>query len=82
MPCCQKTIPPLQIQPKFRAEANRMVASAEAAETIWHTPQKSAIRPDYFGSMVEMANQGLQLASVTPPSGSPGLEFSAGRRAV
>ena len=29
--------------------------------------QKSATWPNYFGSMVEMANQGLKLASVKSP---------------
>ena len=56
MPWCQKIMPPLQIQPKFRAQANRMIASAEAAEKIQHTPQKSVTRPNYLGSMVKMAN--------------------------
>ena len=67
-------MPPLQIQPKFRAEANRMITSAEAAEEVQHAPQKSATRPNYFGSMVQMANQGLELAPVTPPPGPPGLD--------
>ena len=40
MPRCQKIMPPLQIQPKFRAEVNRMIMSAEAAEEVQHMPQK------------------------------------------
>ena len=52
-----------------------MITGAEAAEEIQHMPQKSATWPDYFGSMVEMANQGLKMApSVTPPPGPPGLD--------
>ena len=56
-----------------------------------YAAKKSATGPNYFGSMVEIANQGLKLASVTPPSGLPGLDqlnsckaisFLAGRRAV
>ena len=51
-----------------------MITSAEAAEEVQHAAQKSATRPNYFGSMVKMANQGLKLASVTPPPGPPGLD--------
>ena len=67
-------MPLLQIQPKFKAEANRMITSGEAAEEVQHVPQKSATWPNYFGSMVKMANQGLKLASVTPPPGPPALD--------
>ena len=63
--------------------------SAEAAEEVQHAAQKSATQPNFFGSMMKMANQGLKLASFTPPPGPPGLvnsckaiSFSAGRWAV
>ena len=50
-------MPLLQIQPKFKAEANRMITSGEAAEEVQHTPQKSVTQPDYFGSMVNEDGQ-------------------------
>ena len=51
-----------------------MIMSAEAAEEVQHAAQKSVTRPNYFGSMVKMANQGLKLASVTPLPGPLGLD--------
>ena len=55
-------MPPLQMQPKFRAQANRMITSVEAAEKIQHTPQKSATRPNYLHwQHVEDGQSGTQV---------------------
>ena len=65
MPRGQELKPPLKIQAKFGIEADRMVPFAKTLEQIDHAAQKGTTWPNNLSSMMQMTNEGLQLAPGT-----------------
>ena len=68
MPRRKKFMPPLKVQMKFRVQTDGMVPAMKAAQKVYHSSKKGAPRPDHFGSMMQMANKGLQLSDQLPQS--------------
>ena len=68
---------------EVRKSLNIVITRAETMGEISHAPQEGMTRPDYFGSMVEIAKQRLKLASSAPSSKLPGLDhFLTGSQLV
>ena len=68
MPRGQKLKPPLKIQMKFRIQADRVVPFTKTLQQIDHTTQEGTTGPHDLGSMMQVANEGLQITPGTPAS--------------
>ena len=74
VPVPEKCRPVEQITPRVAIQADETGLGASTSQEVGQVVQKRAARVDYFGGMVKVTQEGLEIAAKTNPFNEPGAE--------